>query len=449
MPATAVLRRTAGNTSNTLRNEGPNLLSYNQATIEIDASGFAGVTNASESRVTSERLRGAASLALTCSGGGLAYAQTTNVPVTAGATYTVAAYFKAATTPRNVFVGFGWIDSGGGYLSGAFGSGIADSADGWTLAVKTAVAPVGAAAANMAPFVDGAAAGEIHYVDCIGLWAGSSTTWIPPHAPATCWGDSLTAGAGGGGATYPGLMASAHSGFIVTNCGVGGETSTAIAARQNGVPTLLTVADDSIPASGAVAVTANSAGIPTGQGPQSILGTLAGIPGTLTSTTFTRTSSGSVTACPAGTPFITSQGVQSAADVALIWAGRNNAYQLATVVSDIADMVTYLAGNKQYLVLSVLNGDGEGIGTGAYNAIVALNAALAAAHGNCYLDVREYLIQSGLVDAGVTPTSQDDIDVGNDVVPSSLRFDGVHLNADGYGVVARSVYAQMLAHSWV
>ena len=54
------------------------------------------------------------------------------------------------------------------------------------------------------------------------------------------WGDSLMTGAGGGGTTYPPVLQSLLGDeFLVVNCGVGGENSLTIAARQGGIPTLL------------------------------------------------------------------------------------------------------------------------------------------------------------------------------------------------------------------
>jgi hypothetical protein len=99
-----------------------------------------------------------------------------------------------------------------------------------------------------------------------------------PTSDIATWGDSMTSGAGGGGTTYQSVLAAAL-GRSVYNGGVGGEGSTSIAARQGGVPTLLTVAGNQIPASGSVAVTARSVSPLTSQGPGVLAGTLAGVQG--------------------------------------------------------------------------------------------------------------------------------------------------------------------------
>ena len=41
-------------------------------------------------------------------------------------------------------------------------------------------------------------------------------------------------------------------------------------------------------------------------------------------------------------------------------------------------------------------------------------------------------MENGLTVAGITPTEQDETDIAAGTVPTSLRSDGVHLNAAGY-----------------
>jgi lysophospholipase L1-like esterase len=118
----------------------------------------------------------------------------------------------------------------------------------------------------------------------------------------------------------------------------------------------------------------------------------------------------------------------------IIWAGRNNYASGSTVQSDIAAMVAAL-GHDRYLILSILNSSAEPSGNANYNLIVALNAALASTYGAKFVDVRDYLINDALAALGITPTAQDVIDIGNDVVPDSLRSDEIHLNNDGYQAV--------------
>lgn len=72
-------------------------------------------------------------------------------------------------------------------------------------------------------------------------------TMMPPVA---CWGDSLTAGAGvtGTGFRYPAVASALYApARVMVNEGIGGQTSTQVAARQGGVPILTSVTGGAIP----------------------------------------------------------------------------------------------------------------------------------------------------------------------------------------------------------
>ncbi|MCX6703403.1 MAG: GDSL-type esterase/lipase family protein [Candidatus Zambryskibacteria bacterium] len=118
----------------------------------------------------------------------------------------------------------------------------------------------------------------------------------------------------------------------------------------------------------------------------------------------------------------------------IIWVGRNNYSDPVTVKADIAAMVASL-GHTRYLVLSILNGTGELSGSAKYNTIIQLNNDLATIYGSHYVDVRSYLVSQ--YNSGIP---QDVTDRANDVPPSSLRSDSLHLNAAGYTAVANKVY---------
>lgn len=121
----------------------------------------------------------------------------------------------------------------------------------------------------------------------------------------------------------------------------------------------------------------------------------------------------------------------------IIWAGRNNLNDTATVLSDIATMVAY-AGHERYLVISVFNGVGESTGTTNYNDIETINTALDSTYGDKYIDARTAVVN------GYNPSlPQDVIDFGNDIPPTSLRLDGIHLNDAGNDIVASLVSENM------
>lgn len=282
-----------------------------------------------------------------------------------------------------------------------------------------------------------------------------------PGPDIVCAGDSLTAGAGGSGTTYPsvlqGLLTAAGRLGTVRNLGVGGEQSPDIAARYAGGTMLALPSGGSIPASGSVnmTITNDDKAATTSFIVQANTGlnpcTIAGITGTLvwnagTSVyTFTRTTAGSAVAVTRPQPIISAASKDRASDILIVWAGRNNATQTARVLSDIATMLDHQrAAVPRSFVLGILNGAGEGVGTGVYNAIVSGAASMKQLYGRRFIDVRRYLIDYGLADAGITPTTQDTTDINADIVPTSLRSDAIHLNAAGYTLVGRFVFDRLV-----
>lgn len=116
-----------------------------------------------------------------------------------------------------------------------------------------------------------------------------------------------------------------------------------------------------------------------------------------------------------------------------IWAGRNNFSDPTTVKADIASMVAAFTG-LNYLVISVFNGAGQGIGTTEYDTIIQLNKDLAATYGSHYFDMRAYFV------AQYDPNNaQDVIDHAADITPTSLRIDTQHPNDAGYLIIGQKI----------
>jgi lysophospholipase L1-like esterase len=262
------------------------------------------------------------------------------------------------------------------------------------------------------------------------------------------WGDSLTAGAGcSGNSNYPAVAEALFDPpRSVVNMGIGGQTATQIAARQGGVRLLLSVTDDTIPASGAVAVTERSvdvlvdSGVPSG----SIDGWLGGLFGTLSTDesgewSFEREMPGAPVVCPPGSRFTPSFATALRERTAWLWLGRNGAGPGHDVVGDVAAAVGAL-GHGRYLVGAILpsaSDDAEKL-----DAISATNAALAGAHGDWFVDLL------GILSAAHDGSGDDLADVAAGLVPRSLRSDAVHLNDAGYALVATAMRDATLAMGW-
>lgn len=268
-----------------------------------------------------------------------------------------------------------------------------------------------------------------------------------------CWGDSMTA------SVFSSLVA-ALPGRTLFNGGKGGQNSEAIAIRQGGKPLTITVTGNTIPASGSVAITAKNVnilydgGVYTG----SATGSLYGLLGTITTDpsgnwTFTRSTPGISFTCPAGSEFILDEPLAHRHKTCVIWSGRNDGSstraQLVASRDNIMSMVNYMRKSiKRYIVISVCNGNGETTGSGAHTNITNLNKELAETFGSNYIDLRAYMVNRAIYDAGITPTGQDTTDMAGDTIPASLRSDNVHFNAAGNTQAAGFIARQLAARGF-
>lgn len=286
----------------------------------------------------------------------------------------------------------------------------------------------------------------------------------------TLAGHSMLAGAAG-------AITSALSSVSITNLSVGGETSRLISGRQGGQPILFSLANGSLPAAvQAVPITLSFetketfTNWPLLQGASSYTGYLqygsVRIPGTFgiqrdpAATqyihhandvyTFTRTTAGSSdSTLNRPTPFYYTIADAHRADTFVYWAGRNNITQPSQVIADIQAMVQWQTGlDKRFLVLSDHNSSSEPTGSGNYTNAMTINSTLRNLYGRRFIDTRRYLIDYGLSDASITPTTQDTTDIANDVVPSSLRADAIHLNTAGSTIVANLIKQRLQEFGW-
>ena len=249
---------------------------------------------------------------------------------------------------------------------------------------------------------------------------------ISEDGEVTAWGDSITVGKEDESQVdYPDVLATLL-GHPVTNLGVGAQTSTEIAVREGGVVAPLTVSGDVIPAGPSCSVQVS---FPVGQSPAYSaftsqtypLGSISDVQG------YTQDNGAhqfyfvplacppSPVQVPPGTNWVPTIGTLDNGTV-IIWAGRDNFGTPAQVQSDIAAMVASLPPSAKFLILGVLNEEGELSGTVDYQEVVSLNAALASTYGPNFLDMRSYLVSQ------YDPSNPVDlIDFANDVPPYSLR----------------------------
>lgn len=189
-----------------------------------------------------------------------------------------------------------------------------------------------------------------------------------------------------------------------------------------------------------------------------VAGTLVGVSGTLASSgdlstyVFTRSGSGSVVNVPANSVFTPTIGSQRRANGTIIWAGKNDITSggsLAVVAEVITAMVDYLSPGTRYVVLGHFADNYMVPGNGNRTRMNTENSRLAATYGSLYVDVNSYLSSPQVwIDSGVTPTATDATDQANGVIPTSLRYNGGHLNGAGYTAVAKMVGDIIEAQGW-
>jgi len=168
-PASTFLQWVLGNYATTVTRT--NLIS--NPNFELNSANWfpLGAASPTLARTTLQSYIGTASLmcTATASGGMRAFFNPTPVmPVTAGLSYTLSAYTKAATVARSVDYIIDWYNAGGGLISSSTSGTSTNSTLTWTRATPlTATAPVGAVNALAQIRFNSVAASEVHYLDAV------------------------------------------------------------------------------------------------------------------------------------------------------------------------------------------------------------------------------------------------------------------------------------------
>jgi len=285
-----------------------------------------------------------------------------------------------------------------------------------------------------------------------------------------CWGDSLTYGRNQGTSySYPVGLANL-TGLTVYNMGVGGETSTTIAARQGALDIVISE-DFVIPADKTpveIKFEASNGGVVT---PRNVNAggwnpcVINGVEGTLSVEVnntvwprvlnwakFTRKTAGEEVAVSAGDKLVPyAHSVKG--DVNIFFTGTNGGWTAAnTTANDNSDADVYAlidlietqiahSGSKKFVVI--------GLTSGGATAWDNTNAKLKDAFGENFLDVKPYLAsEQALADAGITPTDTDLAYIAKGQIPKSLYCDDTdetHLSDVGYSLLAQKVYDKLIA----
>ena len=261
------------------------------------------------------------------------------------------------------------------------------------------------------------------------------------------WGDSLTAGAGGSGTNYPSVCASELGITSFINCGVGGENANTIACRQGGNSLILkagTVSEYSLSELTDIYGTRCN---PLRQGsgsdsvnPIYINGVKCNLSISQTSMTDPNakyTITGYHDRLLADTP-VKFSGCDIISKITVIFVGQNGP-GLAERLSIIDSMISKI--NDKYIIM--------GLSSGSSASRADEEAQMLSKYGVHYFNTRYMLSKYGMNIMNLTPTSSDTIEMNNGEVPSSLRSDSIHLNANGYTALGKMIAQKIRACGYV
>lgn len=268
--------------------------------------------------------------------------------------------------------------------------------------------------------------------------------------------DSMGEGAGstGGPNTFPARLGSILD-RSVSNQGIGGQDAIRISARMNGIATLVTLANNEIPASGSVAITAIDPPLlttPATTAARTRKCWVSGIYGTLSKDTsnaysFARDEPGDAVKL-FGNTVVTIDNSDLQKRTQVIWSGTNSSFDTVEARQSIIDcydaqIAAIKTVEKRFLVLSPIKPVTFVAGSDTYNNMILMHTALKKKYKDRYVDVWSMLVTS------YDPSNaQDVIDFNNGVIPSSKRSDSTHLNDAGYLLVAQSVAAKLNQFGW-
>ena len=275
-----------------------------------------------------------------------------------------------------------------------------------------------------------------------------------------CWGDSLTRGVGVGSSyskAFPYVLYGLLDGREVINCGVGGENTINIASRQGGLSNIVKPFTIPSNASKVEVKLTNIYGGSTGillQGGSALDPTtgkyvmtaqinpcsINGVEGTLTYENgkyyFSRSENGESVIVSRPTPLITYAMKSMRDNINIIWIGTNGGFTTsAELIECIEAMIDYMSPiNKKYIVIGVHH-----LVSTVTETFETIEKNMAMHFGRRYINQREYMIEYGLSDAGITPTNEDTAAISQGKIPPSLLYDDVHYNDKGYNIIANLV----------
>lgn len=304
-----------------------------------------------------------------------------------------------------------------------------------------------------------------------------------------CWGDSLTSGTSGN-VSYPGTLQKYIDTYLcemydlrytipnaaeyswldwseykvsipVVNMGAGKENSATVLGRA-GVKPYIVQNSFEIPAEmEKVAISFTSSDgkqvnpLTAGDVEMNPV-TIAGVEGTLSLESsswerkyyFCRSAAGDPVTVEKGTEIQVASASKYQDYIHIVWLGTYDGYINSNdLVQEVKQLLTRQAQNPdRYLVIGPCSYNSSWSAEGLLN-LNAIDTAMMQAFGKNYVNLRKYLIEDGLKDAGLEATKADTASMTNGCVPDSFRsgVGSVNLNAQAYTLTGKLIYERMEA----
>lgn len=278
----------------------------------------------------------------------------------------------------------------------------------------------------------------------------------------SCWGDSTTS-TGTDGLAWPArLQTKVGEGLLVKNMAISGEGTKSTSCRQGGNQAKVTTAFTIPAAVEEVAISIEGADgnafgwdNPLSVGANYNPVTIAGVEGSIIAEAsdirFVRMTAGSAVEVAAGTDIISANSLERKNDVVqVIYLGTNAGWDddPETLLAQVQSMIDYYGGSN-YIIMAQTGG--YRLRTEETRAITfEYEEMAAAAFGEHWLNLREYLIANSLSENGLTATERDTERMAVGQIPWSILMgsntasgtDDVHYNTYGLQSVCNAVYAK-------
>ena len=184
--------------------------------------------------------------------------------------------------------------------------------------------------------------------------------------------------------------------------------------------------------------------------------TIAGVEGTLSLESggwerkyyFSRSTAGEPVAVEKGAEIKVASASRYRDYIHVVWLGTYDGFVNSNnLVQEVNQLLARQTQNpERYLVIGPCTYNGSWSADVLHN-LNAIDTAMMQAFGKKYVNLRKYLIEDGLRDAGLTPTKADTANMTVGCVPDSFRsgVGSVNLNAQAYTLTGKLIYGRMEA----